>query len=142
MRNDGEASDRDADEVREAVRRIVAAFGEGRTEDYFSSFHPDCSFVFYTTPDRLDSVAAYRELWDRWVREEGFEVRSCRTYDTRVQVWGETAVVTHTVETRARTRAGEETLHERETIVLARQPAGGWVGVHEHLSPLEPSDPG
>ena len=30
--------------------------------------------------------------------------------------------------------AGEETLHERETIVFAREEDGRWLAVHEHLS--------
>jgi hypothetical protein len=41
----------------------------------------------------------------------------------------------HSIETRQRSRAGEETLHERETIVFAKQPDGRWLVVHEHLSP-------
>ena len=49
---------------------------------------------------------------------------------------GEIAVVTHEIETVVATNDGEESLHERETIVMARQPDGGWLGVHEHLSPM------
>lgn len=59
----------------------------------------------------------------------------CRTGNTSVQLWGEVAVVTHDVDTRVRTNEGEEDLTERETIVLARQTDGRWLGVHEHLSP-------
>ncbi len=124
--------------VRETVDRVVAAFGEGRMDEYFSAFHPDCTFVFHTTDRRLESVAEYRALWDRWVEEDGFEVLDCRTSDTRVQLWRDVAVVTHSVETRQRSSGEEATLHERETIVLARQGDGRWLGVHEHLSPWEP----
>lgn len=122
-------------QVREAVARLVSAFGEGRLEDYFGSFHPDCSFIFHTTEPRLGSVEEYRALWRRWIREDGFEVLGCRTSSTSVQLWGEVAVVTHDVDTRVRTNDGEEDLFERETIVLARQTGGRWLGVHEHLSP-------
>ena len=122
-------------EVRAAVEAIVSAFGEGRLEDYFGAFHPDCTFVFHSTDRRLESVEEYRRLWDRWVREDGFEVQSCSTSDTRIQRWDDHAVVTHRVRTRIRTHEGEEELDERETIVLARQPDGRWLGVHEHLSP-------
>lgn len=122
-------------QVREAVARLVSAFGEGRLEDYFGSFHPDCSFVFHTTEQRLGSVEEYRALWRRWVREDGFVVLGCRTSDTSVQLWGEVAVVTHDVDTRVRTNDGEEDLSERETIVLASQIDGRWLAVHEHLSP-------
>jgi ketosteroid isomerase-like protein len=123
------------DDVPAAVDAIVSAFAEGRLGDYFAAFHPECTFVFYTADRRLESVQEYRRLWERWVREDGFEVVSCSTTDTRVQRWAQVAVVTHTVRTRVRSREGEQDLDERETIVLARQPDGRWLGVHEHLSP-------
>lgn len=122
-------------EVRQAVVALVAAFAEGRLEDYFGCFAPDATFVFYTTPERLMSVDEYRTLWARWVAEDGFRVVSCRTFDTNVQTLGDVAVVTHSVETRISTNQGEDLVHERETIVMARGADGRWLGVHEHLSP-------
>jgi ketosteroid isomerase-like protein len=125
---------RDEQDVLDAVAAIVSAFGDGRLDDYFARFHPDCSFVFYTSERRLDSVADYRALWDRWVAEDGFRVRSCSSRDARVQVWGDAAVVTHAVETRVQTRSSEAVLQEQETIVFVRQADGRWLAVHEHLS--------
>ena len=122
-------------EVRKAVAELVAAFGGGRLDDYFGCFAPDATFVFYTTPVRLMSVDEYRQLWARWVEEDGFRVVSCRTSDTNVQLFGDVAVVSHSVETRISTNAGEDTIHERETIVMERGSGGRWLGVHEHLSP-------
>jgi len=123
------------EDVCTAVEAIVSAFGEGRLDDYFGSFHPDCTFVFYTAERRLESADDYRRLWDEWVREDGFQVLSCSTSGTRIQRWGGSAVVTHSVRTRVRTNEGDQDLDERETIVLERQPDGRWLGVHEHLSP-------
>ena len=122
-------------EMMAAAERLVAAFGEGRLDDYFSCFHPGCSFVFHTTGRRLESVADYRREWSHWVAESGLQILGCRTADTRIQMWGDVGVLTHSVETRQRTRGEEGTVHERETIVFARQPDGRWLGVHEHLSP-------
>jgi ketosteroid isomerase-like protein len=122
-------------DVRRAVDRLVAAFAEGRLDDYFGGFHPESTFVFHSTDRRLESVEEYRALWRRWVEEDGFVVLDCRTSDTRVQMFGDLAVVSHAVTTRIRTRGGDEDLRERETIVLARQRGGAWLGVHEHLSP-------
>lgn len=122
-------------EVRLAVSALVSAFGEGRLDDYFGSFAPDTTFIFYTTPSRLKSVEEYRAVWARWVAEDGFQVVSCRTFDTDVQMFGDVAVVTHSVETRISTNDGEDTVHERETIVMAKQADDRWLGVHEHLSP-------
>jgi ketosteroid isomerase-like protein len=123
-------------QVLEAADRLVAAFGEGRMDDYFACFHPRATFVFYTAGRRLESAAEWRELWDSLVREEGFEVLECSSSARRVQELGDVAVFTHDVETRVSTRAGgEETLRERETIVFARAEDGTWLAVHEHLSP-------
>ncbi len=99
-------------EVRQAVDGLVAAFGAGRLDDYFAGFAPDATFVFYTTPGWL-SVDDYRRLWDQWVAEDGFRVLSCRTYDTNIQVFGDVAVVTHSVATRISTNDGEDTSSER-----------------------------
>jgi uncharacterized protein (TIGR02246 family) len=123
------------DDVRAAVDAIVAAFGSGRLDEYFGSFDPRCTFVFYTSDRRLESVEEYRRLWDEWVRQDAFEVLSCASSGTRIQRWDDSAVVTHTVRTRVRTREGEQDLDERETIVLVRGSDGRWLGVHEHLSP-------
>lgn len=123
-------------QVLEAADGLISAFGEGRVEDYFAYFHPQASFVFYTVEHRLESTAQWRELWDTLVREEGFEVLECRSRERRVQELGDTAIFTHDVRTRIGTHSGEETLHERETIVFARQVDGSWLAVHEHLSPV------
>jgi ketosteroid isomerase-like protein len=122
-------------EVKQAVAELVGAFGRGRLDDYFGCFAPDATFVFYTTPVRLMSVHEYRVLWDQWVAEAGFRIKSCRTFDTNVQLFDDIAVVTHSVETEISTNEGEDSLHERETIVMARNADGRWLGVHEHLSP-------
>lgn len=121
--------------VREAAERLVSAFGEGRLDDYFACFSPNATFLFHTTDRRLGSLDEYRALWDRWVQEDGFRVLACSTFDTFVQELGDTAILAHSVETRVATTRGEETLHERETIVFALQPEGRWLAVHEHLSP-------
>jgi ketosteroid isomerase-like protein len=118
-----------------AAERLVAAFGAGRVGDYFACFAPDATFVFYTTPERLESREAYRALWSRWESEDGFRVLDCRSSNPLMTPLGEdVAVFVHDVETLVATNAGEETLAERETIVFARRD-GDWLAVHEHLSP-------
>ena len=134
--SNGNPRSRVTQDVLEAADRLVAAFGEGRVDDYFARFHPEATFVFYTADRRLESAAEWRGLWDHLAREEGFEVLGCVSGERRVQELGDTAVFTHDVETRVSTRSGEETLHERETIVFARQEDGSWLAVHEHLSPV------
>lgn len=121
-------------EVRQAAAELVEDFGAGRVEEYFDRLAPDAVFVFHTAPARLESRAAYRALWDRWVAEDGFRVVSCSSSGTVVQPLGaDAAVFAHDVATRVATAAGEEDLRERETIVFERR-RGRWVVVHEHLS--------
>jgi uncharacterized protein (TIGR02246 family) len=127
-----------ADEVRAAANALISAFGAHDTEAYFQAFRPDASFVFYTSHERLESRAAYREEWERWEREDGFHVLACASSDQMVQVVGDAAVFTHSLATRIRLDVGEESVRERETIVFAREHDGSWLAVHEHLSP----DPG
>jgi ketosteroid isomerase-like protein len=122
-------------EVRTTADAIVAAYGAHRTDDYFKAFHPEATFIFHSSPERLGSRAEFREEWGRWMREDGFEVLECVSSNQLVQLFGDIAVFTHSLETRQRTNAGEETVLERETIVFSRQADGSWLAVHEHLSP-------
>lgn len=122
-------------EVRATADAIVAAYGAHRTDDYLQAFHPEATFVFYSSPERLNSRAEFRAEWDRWMREDGFGVLGCVSSDQLVQPFGDVAVFTHRLETRLRTNSGEEAVLERETIVFSRQADGSWLAVHEHLSP-------
>ncbi len=139
---EGAATQADASgDVLAAAAAIVAAFGRDDPEAYFALFDPDATFIFYTTPDRLNNRAAYQQEWAKWKKESGFRVRSCSSSDQRVQLFGDVAVFSHSVRTDISTSQGESTLYERETIVFHRS-SGRWVAVHEHLSPRpEPPTP-
>jgi ketosteroid isomerase-like protein len=123
-----------AAEVIAASKAIVAAFGRDDQSAYFALFDPAATFLFYTTPQRLESRAAYEEEWAKCRRDLGFRVRSCTSSDQRVQVFNDVAILTHFVRTDITTTQGDTTLHERETTVFHRR-QGKWVAVHEHLSP-------
>ena len=125
----------DQEHVLQAADDLVAAFAEERLIDYFRAFAPDATFVFHTTERRIESVAEYRRVWARWVADDDFRVLKCLSSDRKVQLWYDTAVFTHTVDTEISTSAGTESLHERETIVFRREADGSWLAVHEHLSP-------
>lgn len=123
------------DEVFKAARNLVAAFSEGRLDDYFAAFAPEANFIFHTTPFRVESTAEYRLLWSQWVAMDGFRVLRCVSSNGAVSRWSDTGVFTHDVETEIETKAGAEILRERETIVFRRHGDGRWLAVHEHLSP-------
>ena len=122
-------------EVLTAAEALVQAFASGDSAAYFACFVPEATFVFHTTPTRLESRAAYEALWAQWVEQDAFAVVSCVSTDRRVQLLGpDAAVFTHDVATVVDVGGSREELAERETIVFARRD-GAWLAVHEHLSP-------
>jgi ketosteroid isomerase-like protein len=120
--------------VLDAANALVGAFGRHDREAYFAAFAPDATFLFYNLDRTLADRAAYEAEWALWETRDGFRVLGCRSTDRRVQLIGDVAIFTHAVETDV--SIGGETLtnNERETIVFARDPAGRWLAVHEHLS--------
>jgi ketosteroid isomerase-like protein len=122
-------------EVLAAATRLCDAFAQGRIDDYFACFAPQANFIFHSLPGRIDSLADYRQHWADWKRDLGLEILGCDSFDRTVQLFGDTAVYTHSVTVRVRTRdAGDQTRHERETIVFVRNANARWEAVHEHLS--------
>jgi ketosteroid isomerase-like protein len=126
------------EEVLDAARRLIEAFGSHDVPAYFGSFAADATFVFHNHPVPLASRADYEAVWRGW-EQEGFHVEGCTSSDQNVHLLTpEVAVFTHSVSTRL---AGDEAAQrERETIVFRRDPSGRWLGVHEHLS-VDPVDP-
>lgn len=122
------------DEVLQAARRLVEAFASNDTERYFAAFSPQATFVFHTTGEVLSDRATYRALWDSW-QEDGLRVLACESREPRVSVLGNVAIFIHEVATRVSLAGTLSDSLERETIVFHRQPQGGWLAVHEHLSP-------
>jgi hypothetical protein len=71
-------------DVLAAAEAIVNAFGHNDREAYFALFDPAATFIFYTTPYRLNDRAAYEKEWSKWDKESGFRVRSCSSSDQKV----------------------------------------------------------
>lgn len=121
------------DDVRAAAAHIVDAFARTATDDYFAAFAADATFVFHPEPARLDTRAQYEALWHSWLAD-GWRVVSCTSRDAHIQLLGDTAVFTHTVDTTAGVPGDDLTSTERETIVFHRGADGRLLAVHEHLS--------
>lgn len=120
-----------------AADAIIDDFAHHRRDAYFAGFAPDATFLFHTTPNRLDGRAAYETLWDDWERTAGFRVHGCVSTNRRIQLFGPVAVFSHDVATRLEMHGRVDTVLERESIILERR-AGAWLCVHEHLSTLTP----
>lgn len=122
-------------EIRQAYERLVAAFREGRWDDKFASFAEEATVV--DGGAWFGSLSEYRAAWNRWAEQQDV-LPVPLSVDTRImklQMLGQAAVLTHSIDSRERTDAGEETAHEVETIVFGWQPDGRWLIVHQHLSP-------
>ncbi|NQD42861.1 YybH family protein [Glutamicibacter halophytocola] len=116
-------------DVLSAATRIVEAFGATSTQEYFSLFAPEASFIFHPEATRLDDRASYEQLWNSWLAE-GWRVASCRSTNQLVQVFPGGAVFSHTVET----STNADSYVERETIVFRQEGDGSLTAIHEHLS--------
>ncbi|MFL1500408.1 YybH family protein [Pseudomonas sp. O64] len=128
--------------VLQAAADLVSAFARNDRAAYFGAFTVDASFVFYTLPQPLLSRDAYQALWDRWRRDEGFEVLSCTSSNAFVSLQGAVAIFMHDVATELRMNGEQFFSQERETIVFTRQGSdaqqkqGLWLACHEHLSAM------
>ncbi|MFM5905958.1 MAG: DUF4440 domain-containing protein, partial [Micrococcales bacterium] len=106
-------------EVLDAAAKIVADFGAHKTAEYFAGFAADATFMFYTHTSRLESRAAYQQLWAQWETNDGFRVHACRSSNQLVQVLGDDAAVfTHLVSSDIEFGGEVSTIAERETIVF------------------------
>ena len=124
-----------SEEVLKAAAELVEYFGAGAITQYFNCFSIDADFIFYTHNEKLSSRAAYEDLWKEWEKEMEFRVLSCTSSNQNVRLLdSENAVFTHNVSTRLSTKDGQDTVHERETIIFGLI-KGKWLAVHEHLSP-------
>ncbi len=121
-------------QVLQAARDLVTAFASNDREAYFDAFTADASFVFYTLEQPLLSRDAYREVWDGWRREDGFEVIECTSSNAVVSLQGDVAIFMHDVATQLRMQGEMCFSQERETIVFRQQQEGHWLACHEHLS--------
>jgi uncharacterized protein (TIGR02246 family) len=127
-----------SDEVMTATDELIAAFAATDTAAYFACFTPDATFVFHPEQARLDDRPAYEKRWASWL-DDGWHVVSCTSSDRLVQVFGDAAVLSHTVDTVVSVDGERTTLRERESIVFVRVDDGRILAVHEHLSPVPAS---
>lgn len=116
-----------------AIDGLIESFGRHDRDAYFGYFAEDATFMFHSSPARLESRAEYETLWREWETLGEFQVLSCASTNRRLQLFGNTAVFSHDVLTEARMAGITETIAERETIVMQFENEK-WLCVHEHLS--------
>jgi ketosteroid isomerase-like protein len=120
--------------IHSAADALVDAFARHDRDAYFAAFAPEATFLFYNLDRPLDGRAAYEAEWALWEKRDGFRVLACRSTERMIRLVGDVAIFTHAVETDLSVGGETVTNNEHETIVFARDPAGRWLAVHEHLS--------
>jgi len=125
-------------DVLSAANKIVDAFATTNTQEYFSLFAPEASFIFHPESARLNDRASYESLWNSWLAE-GWQVTGCRSSEQLVQVFAGGAIFSHTVATDIKTGTSAENITtdsyvERESIVFRQEEDGSLIAIHEHLS--------
>ena len=122
-------------EVLEAYERLVAIFREGRWAEKFACFAQEATVV--DGGHWFGSLDEYRSAWERWMagHDSPPVPLSVDTRVLKVQLHGEAAVLTHSIESLERTDSGERTVREIESMVFGKQPDGRWLVLHQHLSP-------
>lgn len=127
-----------AEQVIAANDELVAAYVAADTDKYFSCFAPDATLTLYLEEDRVDDRDAFRKLWHSWL-DSGWRVESCVSTDRFVQIYGNTAVLSHTIDTTSTVDGQQSNSRERETVVFTLdhgQVPPRLLVVHEHLSPM------
>lgn len=128
-------------EVLAAADSIIAAFAATDTEAYFVGFSTDATFIFHPEAARLDSRAAYEQLWNSWLSAH-WRVTACTSTDRLVQTFPGGAIFSHTVATSIDSDDGADSYVERESIIFRVDSDAGLIAVHEHLStvPAAPAE--
>ena len=125
----------DAAEVEAAAVALIDAFAKNDRPRYFAAFVPEATFVFPIVDRVLASRGAYEAEWQRWIDADDFKVTACDSLDRAIQVYGDVAIFVHRTVTHSSSASGDQTLHERETIIFHKV-NGAWLAAHEHVSPL------
>jgi ketosteroid isomerase-like protein len=118
-------------EVLAVVREWNAAFARNDVEHYFSFVHPEITVLTPGNPYRVEGLEQDREEFLHGVETGRSRVTFFQMLLPRVQVHGQSAVVTYFW--RGSLGADSALLTFKETDVFVREP-DGWKLLHVHLS--------
>jgi ketosteroid isomerase-like protein len=126
----------DVERVEERVRSICDAV-QKRDLARLDSYHyygPKFSKFDASSPNRMDADAASAGEHAGIIRAQNL---SLQTHDLKVDLFGNTAVVTCILESQFRLGNQPMQRQSRTTFVMVKE-HGDWFIVHEHLSPITP----
>ncbi|WP_457631188.1 nuclear transport factor 2 family protein [Oceanithermus sp.] len=125
-------------EVWETLHRHLAAIYAGDWETYLETTAEDVSvYEWFVTPHRIDGLSFHEFMMEHDWAGAGSDWRY-DLLDPRLQLFGETAVVSYTLLLTISAEAGLRHRTVNESRVLVRS-GDGWKVVHVHKSPGERS---
>lgn len=119
-----------AQEILALERQAMDGWLTGNPDPQLEISAPEITYIHAVTPKRVDGLATLRELYEPYRGRPLFDSYEIR--DPRVQVNGDTAVLTYELER----RTGSATTYWYGTQVYCRK-AAGWRVIHTHWSAVQ-----
>jgi ketosteroid isomerase-like protein len=121
------------DEVWAAVEGFNQAFAENDPERYFGYMAEELTVLTPSNPYRVEGLPADRAEFEFSLRAGYSRVEFFQALQPRIQVYGDTAVVSYFSRGRYGPPGQAKLAYYKETDVLVRR-ADGWKIVHIHVS--------
>ena len=122
-----------AAEVWRVVEAFNRAFAENDPERYFRFVGEEITVLTPSNPYRVEGIVADRAEFEAGLRSGATRVHFFQELQPKVQVYGDTAVVTYFSRGAYGPEGAARTAYLKETDVLVRR-EGTWRVVHVHVS--------
>lgn len=115
------------------VKAFNRAFAANDSERYFGFVGEDITVMTPSNPYRVDGIEDDRAEFEAGLRSGATRVHFFQEMQPKVQLYGDTAVVTYFSRGRYGSEGSARTAYFKETDVLVRRD-GAWKIVHVHVS--------
>jgi ketosteroid isomerase-like protein len=119
--------------VWDVIEAFNSAFADNDADRYFVHMHPDLSVITPGNPYRIEGIADDREGFEFGLKTGHSHIGYFQELQPRIDVLGETAVVTYYTRGSYGTEPNARTLYFKETDVLVKV-KGVWKVFHIHVS--------
>lgn len=120
-------------EVLQVITAFNRAFAANDPDTYFAFIDEDVVVLTPSNPYRVEGLAADREEFEIGLREGYSRVTYFQEMQPRIDVYGDTAVVTYFSRGRYGPEGSAKAAYLKETDVLVKR-QNGWKIVHIHVS--------
>jgi ketosteroid isomerase-like protein len=120
-------------EVLETIQNWNKAFAANDSETYFQFIHDEITLFLPSSPYRVEGKQDDREEFEYSLKKGWTRVGYFQEMQPRVQIFGNTAIVTYHNRGTYGEGGNEKTANLKETDVLVRE-GGNWKVIHIHVS--------